>query len=132
MTKSIKSSYYKNIADRLTDKELFFFKQELGNKKNKILLDLKNRDNELNDARTSELRDEVDHAFFATNNLTNNSILRRQYKTLNQINRGLNKIELGTYGVCNLCQEIINIERLKVAPFAEQCISCKELLEKQR
>jgi len=59
MTKSIKSSYYKNIADRLTDKELFFFKKELENKKNKILLDLKNRDSELNDTRTSELRDEV-------------------------------------------------------------------------
>jgi len=132
MTKSIKSSYYKNIADRLTDKELLFFKKELENKKNKILLDLKNRDNEFNDTKTSELRDEVDYAFFAINNLTSNSILRRQYKTLNQINRSLNKIELGTYGVCNLCEETIDIERLKVAPFAEQCISCKEMLENQR
>jgi len=132
MTKSIKSSYYKNIADRLTDKELFFFKKELENKKNKILLDLKNRDSELNDTRTSELRDEVDHAFFAITNLTNNSILKRQYQTLNLINRGLNKIELGTYGVCNLCEETIAVERLKVAPFAEQCISCKEMLENQR
>jgi len=132
MTKSIKSSYYKNIADRLTDKELLFFKKELENKKNKILLDLKNRDSELNDTRTSELRDEVDHAFFAITNLTNNSILKRQYQTLNLINRGLNKIELGTYGVCNLCEETIAVERLKVAPFAEQCISCKEMLENQR
>jgi len=132
MTKSIKSSYYKNIADRLTDKELLFFKKELENKKNKILLDLKNRDNEFNDTKTSELRDEVDHAFFAINNLTSNSILRRQYKTLNLINRSLNKIELGTYGVCNLCEETIDIERLKVAPFVEQCISCKEMLENQR
>jgi len=132
MTKSIKSSYYKNIADRLTDKELLFFKKELENKKNKILLDLKNRDNEFNDTKKSELRDEVDHAFFAINNLTNNSILRRQYKTLNLINRSLNKIELGTYGVCNLCEETIDIERLKVAPFVEQCITCKEMLENQR
>jgi len=132
MTKSIKSSYYKNIADRLTDKELLFFKKELENKKNKILLDLKNRDSELNDTRTSELRDEVDHAFFAITNLTNNSILKRQYQTLNLINRGLNKIELGTYGVCNLCEETIDVERLKITPFAEQCIPCKEMLEKQR
>jgi len=58
--------------------------------------------------------------------------LKRQYQTLNQINRGLNKIELGTYGLCNLCEETIDIERLKVTPFAEQCIPCKELLEKQR
>jgi len=129
MTKSIKSSYYKNIADRLTDKELLFFKKELENKKNKILLDLKNRDNEFNDTKKSELRDEVDHAFFAITNLTNNSILKRQYKTLNLINRGLNKIELGTYGVCNLCEETIDVERLKITPFAEQCISCKEMLE---
>jgi len=132
MTKSIKSSYYKNIADRLTDKELLFFKKELENKKNKILLDLKNRDSELNDTKKSELRDEVDHAFFAITNLTNNSILKRQYQTLNLINRGLNKIELGTYGVCNLCEETIDVERLKITPFAEQCIPCKEMLENQR
>jgi len=132
MTKSINNSYYQNIEERLTDKELLFFKKELENQKNRILIDLKNRNNEFNDTKNSELRDEVDHAFFAINNLTNNTILRKQYQTLNQINRSLHKIEMRTYGICNLCQETINIERLKITPFTEQCISCREILEKQR
>jgi len=51
---------------------------------------------------------------------------------LNQINRSLHKIEIGTYGICNLCEETIDIERLKVTLFAEQCVSCKELLEQKR
>jgi len=132
MTKSIKNSYYKNIEDKLTKKELLFFKKELEDKEHKILLNLKNQDNENNDNRTSDLRDEVDHAFFLENNATNNAILREQYKMLNQINRSLHKINIGTYGICNLCEEVIDIERLKVTLFAEQCISCKELLEQKR
>jgi len=132
MTKSIKNSYYKNIEDKLTQKELLFFKKELENKQNKILLNLKNKDNECNDNATSDLRDEVDHAFFLENNATNSAILREQHKMLNQINRSLHKIEIGTYGICNLCEETIALERLKVTLFAEQCVSCKELLEQQR
>jgi len=132
MTKSIKNSYYKNIEDKLTQKELLFFKKELEDKENKILLNLKNKDNVCNDNATSDLRDEVDHAFFLANNATNNAILREQYKMLNHINRSLHKIEIGTYGICNLCEETIDIERLKVTLFAEQCVSCKELLEQKR
>jgi len=132
MTKSINNSYYTNIEDKLTEQELLFFKRELENKQNKILENLKNREQELNTNTACDLRDEGDHAFFAANNSTNNAIVHEQHKMLNQINRSLKRINLGTYGVCNLCEETINIERLKITLFAEQCISCKELLEQQR
>jgi len=132
MTKSINNSYYTNIEDKLTEHELLFFKKELEDKENKILLNLKSQEQELSTNTTCDLRDEGDHAFFAADNSTNNAILREQHKMLNQINRSLKRINLGTYGICNLCEETINIERLKITLFAEQCISCKELLEKQR
>jgi len=132
MTKSIKNSYYKNIEDTLSEKELLFFKKELEEKQKKILVNLKSREQELSTNTACDLRDEGDHAFFAADSSTNNAILREQHKMLNQINRSLKRIDLGTYGVCNLCEETINIERLKVTLFAEQCISCKELLEQQR
>jgi len=132
MTKSINSSYYKNIEEKLTDEELLFFKRELEKKQKKILLNLKNKEQELLQNTSCDLRDEGDHAFFAADSSTNNAILQEQYKMLKQINRSLKRIDLGTYGVCNLCEETINIERLKVTLFAEQCISCKELLEQQR
>jgi len=132
MTKSIKNSYYKNIEDKLTEQELLLFKKELENKQNKILENLKSKEQELSTNTACDLRDEGDHAFFASNSSTNNAILKEQHNMLNQINRSLKRINLGTYGVCNLCEETINIERLKVTLFAEQCISCKELLEQQR
>ena len=39
---------------------------------------------------------------------------------------------MGTYGVCNLCEETINIERLKVKIFAEYCVDCREIIEQQK
>jgi len=132
MTKSINNSYYTNIEENLTQAELLFFKKELEEKQKKILENLRNREKELNSNTACELRDEGDHAFFAANHSTNNAIFQEQHKMLNQINRSLKRIDLGTYGICNLCEETINVERLKVTLFAEQCISCKELLEQQR
>jgi len=132
MTKSINNSYYINIEENLTQAELLFFKKELEEKQKKILENLRNREKELNSNTACELRDEGDHAFFAANHSTNNAIFQEQHKMLNQINRSLKRIDLGTYGICNLCEETINVERLKVTLFAEQCISCKELLEQQR
>jgi len=132
MTKSINSSYYTNLDDKLTEEELLFFKKELEKKQKKILTHLKNREQELSTNNSCDLRDEGDHAIFAADNSTNNAILREQHKMLNQINRSLKRINLGTYGICNLCEETINIERLKVTLFAEQCIACKEFLEQQR
>mgnify|MGYP001098785751 CR=1 FL=1 len=36
----------------------------------------------------------------------------------------LSKMENGTYGVCENCQQEIAIERLKVNPSAKTCIAC--------
>jgi RNA polymerase-binding protein DksA len=43
-----------------------------------------------------------------------------------QINAALARIEEGQYGICAECNSPIPEERLKVAPFADLCISCAE------
>jgi len=50
---------------------------------------------------------------------------------LEQIEEALRKIEDGSYGLCNRCQQPINVERLKVIPYATLCINCKESLERR-
>ena len=53
--------------------------------------------------------------------------------TLEQIDRALEKIKKGTYGICEDCGEDISIERLKARPVTSLCIGCKtkrESLEK--
>ena len=131
MTIALNNDYYnQDIEEQLTQDELNFFKEELEQQKEKIQNGLEYKLNELNNH--NEAKDEADHASIAVDNLTNNTILKEQQKTLNQIKRSLNKIALGTYGICSMCEEKINIERLKVQMFSEYCIACQNELDKQR
>jgi DnaK suppressor protein len=133
MTKAMKNKYYYiNSEDTLSKEELLFFKKELEEKKEKIQKNLDIASTELNASTKDCQKDEADHAIQAVENSTNNAILQEQHKTLNQINRSLNRIAMGTYGICHLCEEVIDIERLKVKIFAEYCVSCREVIEKQR
>ncbi|HBC57532.1 MAG TPA: hypothetical protein DCZ03_10245 [Gammaproteobacteria bacterium] len=40
------------------------------------------------------------------------------------IDRALKRLEKGTYGLCTLCGEAINGERLSILPGADHCIKC--------
>ncbi len=47
-----------------------------------------------------------------------------------EIDTAIQKIEDGTYGVCETCKEHIPIGRLKVKPYAKFCTKCRELQER--
>jgi len=51
-------------------------------------------------------------------------------KNLAAINNALNKIEQGTYGICEICGKEIETKRLEAFPEATLCIKCKEKKEK--
>jgi DnaK suppressor protein len=60
-------------------------------------------------------------------------MLDRENKLILKIKKGLEKIEDQTFGICEVCGEEIDIERLKLRPVTELCIDCKthqERLEK--
>ena len=44
---------------------------------------------------------------------------------VDEIDRALEKLDLGTYGVCEKCSENIPKERLKALPYAALCVTCK-------
>lgn len=44
---------------------------------------------------------------------------------LKDIDDALERMEKGTYGICEDCKEEIDIERLKAYPSARTCIKCK-------
>ncbi len=54
----------------------------------------------------------------------------RERSKLMAIDNALEKIEEGSYGVCEECGCDINKKRLKALPFARCCINCQEDLEK--
>jgi len=49
---------------------------------------------------------------------------------IRQIDRALEKIEEGTYGVCDSTKEEIPLKRLEAVPYASMTVSAQEKLEK--
>ena len=57
----------------------------------------------------------------------------RESKLIKKIKSALERIENGTFGICETCGENISLKRLKARPVTTQCIDCKtkeEALEK--
>ena len=57
----------------------------------------------------------------------------REHKLIKKIKKTLDRIDSGTFGICESCGEDIAIERLKARPVTTQCIECKtkeEAMEK--
>ena len=53
-----------------------------------------------------------------------------QNRTIAQIDEALHKIEDGTYGVCEMCGQLIRKQRLEHLPFARTCMECQSEVEK--
>lgn len=115
----------------LTQDELDYFKQELEEMKIKIESNLNNTSQEMNALRENEPRDEGDYASMQRGQSVGNTIINKQLEKLEAIERSLKRIEEGTYSVCDSCGEDIKVERLKVKMFADYCISCREIIEKE-
>jgi RNA polymerase-binding protein DksA len=54
------------------------------------------------------------------------NILQNSEAELADVENALDKIEDGTYGICENCNEAIPRARLKALPFARLCIACKQ------
>jgi len=50
--------------------------------------------------------------------------------TLSEIELALEKIERGTYGLCERCETPIHPDRLEILPFASLCIACQRQKER--
>ncbi len=111
--------------------DINFFKRALEERKLKIEKNLNSTSVEMTDMRRNDLRDEGDHAAMSLETAVDNAILDQQSKELAEIELALDKIENNLYGVCEMCEDEINIERLKVKIFARYCISCREIIEKE-
>ncbi|WP_297813655.1 RNA polymerase-binding protein DksA [uncultured Helicobacter sp.] len=73
---------------------------------------------------------ETDFAAMQMRNVLDNSIYERHNLELEYIERALEKIDEGIYGVCEMCDEAIGIQRLKAKPHAKYCIVCRQIIEK--
>jgi len=49
----------------------------------------------------------------------------RENKLIKKIKKALDRIEKGTFGICEKCGEDISVKRLKARPVTTHCIDCK-------
>ncbi len=58
----------------------------------------------------------------------------RESRLINKIRNALKRIEDGSFGTCESCEDDIGLGRLKARPVATHCIKCKlelEMMEKR-
>jgi DnaK suppressor protein len=82
------------------------------------------REESVADAEDLSTRDSASHQQL--------SILEVRNQMRLQVEAALQRLDEGTYGICEDCLTPINEERLKAMPFARRCIDCQrhaELLE---
>ena len=68
----------------------------------------------------------------ASSDIGRNYTLRicdRESRLIGKIKTALAKIEDGTFGICESCDEEIGVERLKARPVTAYCIRCKTKME---
>lgn len=123
-------------TNKMEKETLNQIKDELLDRKNKILKDLENvskedsREADNRSAKFPEYGDKPDEnaqevSEYSTT-LATEKILE---KTLEDIEKALERIEDGSYGTCKYCGEAINPKRLVARPTASSCISCKTKLQ---
>jgi len=109
-----------------------FFKTALEARRDKIRNNLHTTTKEMDSMSHNDLKDEADFASTSLGRAVDNAILNQQAKELAEIELALGKIKGNLYGICEMCEEEINIERLKVKIFARYCITCREVIEKEQ
>jgi len=136
MTKATNEGYYSkeecNVESVLSKSEMMFFKKGLEEQQQKIKSNLNISSSEMDDFVNYDPKDEGDYASIALEQSLGSKISNIQAKNLELIEKSLEKIDHNCYGICKLCEEPIRTERLKIKMFAEYCISCREIIEKEK
>ena len=110
----------------LKKKDLKRFRELLHEKKEEILRNAKRTLNEDMTLDADDLPDEMDLASSEYLQSFTFRLRGREKTFLKKIERALIKIDEGTFGICEECEEPISIKRLEARPETTLCIRCKE------
>jgi DnaK suppressor protein len=113
-------------AGALKKKDLKRFREILEEKKEEIL---RNAKRTLNEDMTLDADDMPDEMDLASSEYLQSFTFRlrgREKTFLKKIERALAKIDEGTFGICEECEEPISTKRLEARPETTLCIRCKE------
>ena len=115
----------------MNKKDLKKFKSMLEESKRQLLASAKKTLTEEASFDTDDLPDEIDQA---SSEYTQSMIFRlrdREKFLLAKIDKALARVENGTFGICEKCEEEISVKRLEARPVTTLCIRCKEDQERK-
>jgi DnaK suppressor protein len=75
--------------------------------------------------------DEIDQASTDAEQSMRMRLCNRETLYLKKVDDALRRIEEGTFGLCDSCEEDIGLKRLEARPTATLCVSCKEEQERK-
>jgi len=110
-----------NLRDRIVDEISFLAGENLNHSQREASGDLSNYGMHMADQGT----DNFDREFAL-------SLVSNEQEVLYEIDDALHRVDNGTYGVCELTGQPIEVERLKVLPYARYSREAQEQMEKNR
>lgn len=114
----------------IRDKKILDIRKKLVEQRNALLSEAEETLNALPGQAifSSDLGDQ------ASAEIDRNFMLRlrsREQKLLKKIETAIEKIDNGTFGICEVCGQEIDIKRLEVRPVTTMCIECKTEQEEE-
>ena len=89
-----------------------------------LTLELQNIEKSLKPIKKDCSLDSIDHKMLKQDQNVNIQRFEEAKKRLNRLKYALLRVDTEEYGVCKECEEDIALERLKLIPESQYCVSC--------
>lgn len=73
--------------------------------------------------------EQLDRARLITTRELQSALLAQAQQHLEHVEAALRRLDEGTYGICAICGDSINAERLSTLPYATTCVKCQQQRE---
>jgi len=120
----------KKDPDKLDQKTIAKFKKILLKEREQIVGEVKQIVESSKEMGQDGIQDIGDEAANIYNKQILLSLNENERLRLKEVDESLDRIENGTYGVCEECGGPISLKRLEVRPVAKYCVPCLTKLEK--
>ena len=116
--------------DKLDKKAIAKFRKILLKEREQIVGDVKQIVESSKEMGQDGIQDIGDEAANIYNKQVLLSLNENERMRLKEVDESLDRIESGTYGICEECGGPISLKRLEVRPVAKYCVPCLTKLEK--
>jgi DnaK suppressor protein len=118
--------------DRFNAKDLREIREKLVGVLEDLQNEIKHEVNSASERDLAQLMDTSDIASDAAEGELSIRIAESEGVEAAEVQKAIDKIDNGSYGLCERCNKPIGTERIKFKPFASMCIKCQEIVEIRR